>query len=280
MAEDFGNIRASAKYIAAQVWQDTTRAPDAFLALEEMRSAVSPASQRSLVQPYLVKGQRYAHIKGFQRHQRQDNASTKPRVPGPEESDAQWFPEVDPVFAAKSARSRRTSSTRGESGLLAALTSDRLPPITESLPPFAAAGAVAPLAAGDKAPPTLSISDLTEAELAVHSAIVDDESLRPIVRAPLKLAQDLVRVAPGIDVPAAVRKAAAWLRANPSKRKSNGARFLLTWATREQDERGGRGHQQRFPPRSGQMPIQPPAKQGEVGWEANMSDEDRKAMGE
>lgn len=242
MADDYGNFRASMKYLAAQVWQDTSKAPDAVLAIELLRAAVSPASNQSMVFPYIVKGQRYAHIKGFNKHQRQDNASIKPRVPGFEEADAEWFPELDVNLAAKLIKSRRVAASRGERGEFAALTTDLLPPITDHLPPMVAPGAIAPPAATrPRNPVDIDPSFLTEPERAVHTAIVGDESLRPIVRAPAKLAQDLIRIAPGIDVAAQVRQAGAWLRANPLKRKSNGARFLHGWMTREQESRGGRG---------------------------------------
>jgi hypothetical protein len=48
---------------------------------------------------------------------------------------------------------------------------------------------------------------------------------------------------PGVDVVAELRKARAWLEANPSKRKTaKGApRFLVAWLGRAQDGSGGRG---------------------------------------
>jgi hypothetical protein len=85
----------------------------------------------------------------------------------------------------------------------------------------------------------LDPSALTNAERAVHAAIVADESLRPIVRTPAKLAKDLVRVGPGVSVVNEIVKAGAWLRANPARRKKNGAKFLLGWVEREQEKRGG-----------------------------------------
>jgi len=43
---------------------------------------------------------------------------------------------------------------------------------------------------------------------------------------------------PAVDIPLAIKQAAAWLIANPTKRKSNYSRFLTTWFSKEQ-ERGG-----------------------------------------
>lgn len=243
LADDFANFRAGAKYLAAQVWQDTNRVPDAILGLEELRRAISPTSKLPLVFCYVVNGQRYAHIKGFPKHQRQDNASRRPRVPAPSESDSEWFPELTIELAARMIESRRDSFSRGESHPFAAYTSDLRPPITYHLPPSVPPDAFASAATEPRDPPAKDFepAELTDQERAVLTAIVDDESLRPIVRAPGRLARDLLRVAPGIDVPTTLRKAGAWLRANPTKRKSNGAKFLLNWLTREQDSRGGRG---------------------------------------
>jgi hypothetical protein len=87
----------------------------------------------------------------------------------------------------------------------------------------------------------LPLSDLTRPERAVHDAIIADEDLVGIVRGPEKLARDLVRVGPGVDVAGEVAKSGAWLRANPARRKSNGNKFLLAWVTRQQERFGGRG---------------------------------------
>lgn len=256
LADDYGNFRAAAKYLAAQTWQDTTRFFDAILALEELKDAVS-ASGEPMVTPYIVNGQRYGHIKGFQKHQRQDNISTKKRLPGPDESDGQWFPEVSLELATKRAKSRRVAAVRGDQGEFAALTSYLRPPTTEHRPPTAATDAPASASAGRRethGKKDLESSGLTEPERAVHAAILADPSLQPIVQKPCELARDLVRVGPGLDVPSEVRQAGAWLRANPAQRKSNGNRFLNNWVIREQDK-GGRTNGRSGPARS----VQPPA---------------------
>ena len=74
-------------------------------------------------------------------------------------------------------------------------------------------------------------------ERGVLDAIQADETLRAITKNPATLARDLCRVAPGLDVALEIAKAGAWLRADPKRRKSNGARFLTTWLTRAQDGR-------------------------------------------
>lgn len=80
---------------------------------------------------------------------------------------------------------------------------------------------------------------LTLDELRAHAAIVGDVSLLPIVPFPAQTARDLVASGPGVDVPYQIRKAGAWLRANPTKAKKLGARFLLGWIGREQERGGG-----------------------------------------
>lgn len=93
LADDHGNVRAGSKYLAACVWQDTSRDADT-----PMRELIA----KGRFQPYAVKGQRYVHIHAFDRHQRVDNAG-KPRVPGPEEDDGTWNQQLTPVFADSSA---------------------------------------------------------------------------------------------------------------------------------------------------------------------------------
>jgi hypothetical protein len=45
---------------------------------------------------------------------------------------------------------------------------------------------------------------------------------------------------PAVDVHAQIRKARAWVRANPKKMKSNWHRFLTNWMDRNQEKGGGR----------------------------------------
>lgn len=84
----------------------------------------------------------------------------------------------------------------------------------------------------------LSPLDLTEREVLVRNAILLDFTLAVIVRKPGETARDLCKLAPGVNVVGEVEKAGAWLRANPERRKSNGARFLTNWV-RSAQEKGG-----------------------------------------
>jgi hypothetical protein len=97
LADDHGNVRLGEKYVAAMVWQDTAR-PTA--------ATIRELVEGRHIEPYMKSDQRYGHIRGWERHQRIDNAG-KPRVPGPSEDDGgdeQWFREYR----------RRFAETRGE----------------------------------------------------------------------------------------------------------------------------------------------------------------------
>lgn len=94
LADDYGNLRASDRYLAANVWQDTTR--DAAAPFDELVRV-------GLIVSYEDNGQRYCHISGWSKHQRIDNAG-KPRVPAP--------PEINNLASV----SPRTSASLREPG--------------------------------------------------------------------------------------------------------------------------------------------------------------------
>lgn len=87
----------------------------------------------------------------------------------------------------------------------------------------------------------LSRDELTDREVDALDAMLEDETIKSIVRRPAQLARDLCRAAPGVDVAVHVKRAGGWLRANPSRAKHNGNRFLLNWMVRQQDRGGGYG---------------------------------------
>jgi hypothetical protein len=112
LADDFGNCRAGDRYLAASVWQDTSR---------KVAATLRELADSGLVTVYTVNGQTYAHVCGWEKHQRMDNAG-KPRVPGPEQAD-----------------STTCTPFRGESPRVAAsvgdLPLDHRPPTTDHRPP-------------------------------------------------------------------------------------------------------------------------------------------------
>jgi len=89
LADDGGNLRAGSKFLAAQVWQDTSR---------DVEPALMELFKAGRFTPYSVGGQRYVHINNWERHQRVDNAG-KPRVPPMSEDDGTWFQELTSRFA-------------------------------------------------------------------------------------------------------------------------------------------------------------------------------------
>lgn len=81
IADDHGRLRASPKYLAAEVWKDTRRTETAQEAVDELVRA-------GLGRRYHVEGQLYFELKpaGWRRHQRIDKPG-KERVPVPMEED-------------------------------------------------------------------------------------------------------------------------------------------------------------------------------------------------
>ena len=81
LADDYGNARAGSKFLAAHVWQDTTKEHLMEDILNELTTA-KPGADHGMLQLYSVGGQKYVHINGWEQHQRIDNKG-KPRVPPP-----------------------------------------------------------------------------------------------------------------------------------------------------------------------------------------------------
>jgi hypothetical protein len=87
LSDDHGNVRADVRWLTAQVWWAHNSPPNVLSALVEL-------SKSGLIYVYGVRGGTYAHLNGWQKHQRIDNAA-KGRVPTQNDEDAQ---QVDPEF--------------------------------------------------------------------------------------------------------------------------------------------------------------------------------------
>ena len=122
LADDHGNVRAGSKYLGAHVWQDSTRDVD---------KDVEELVQKGLWDPYAVKGQRYAHIHAWNKHQRVDNAG-KPRVPMQSEADGTWDQPLTPILAETRRESPRLAETRRESPRLSAKVTEPIDSATDS----------------------------------------------------------------------------------------------------------------------------------------------------
>ena len=131
LADDHGDVRASAKYLAASVWQDTGR--DAGTPLQEL-------IDKGRVHPYAVQGQRYVRIHAWERHQRVDNRG-RPRVPTPEEDDGTWNRALagdlrgdSPRTSANLGESRRFAATRARARARSPRDHRPRPPTTDHRP--------------------------------------------------------------------------------------------------------------------------------------------------
>jgi hypothetical protein len=82
---------------------------------------------------------------------------------------------------------------------------------------------------------------LSPYERQIADAIKRDETLAPIVPRPNATAADLARAAPAVDIVRKVAALGAWLRANPARKKKNGAAFLLRCIGKDQEAGGTRG---------------------------------------
>ncbi len=141
LADDYGNARAGARYLAANVWQDTGKAEVAKAALAELVRA-----QRVLV--YEVGGEPYLTIPTWKRHQRIDNAS-KPRVPGPPTN----IQEVSRRFAETLGESPRAQAALEKSPL------DHRPPTNDLRVEGAADAAAEPTPKVKRKAPEIPIPD-------------------------------------------------------------------------------------------------------------------------
>lgn len=83
LADDHGNVRADSRWLQGQIWWAHGEPPRVAEILREVSGA-------GLIKVYEVRGGIYAHLLGWTKHQRIDNAG-KPRVPLPSDQDAKGF---------------------------------------------------------------------------------------------------------------------------------------------------------------------------------------------
>ena len=137
LADDHGRIRASLRYLAANVFSGNREG------VEEARARL--CADRFWIF-YTVHGEEYAVIRTFRLHQRIDNAG-RPRLPGPEDADepvdVSDVPSDDDIAAAraglpapprkpaKQAGKRTSAAVRRESPRNAALPPTVVPPTSD-----------------------------------------------------------------------------------------------------------------------------------------------------
>jgi hypothetical protein len=103
LADDHGNVRADARWLQAQIWWAHREPPRVAEILREVFDA-------KLIQVYGVRGGIYAHLLGWDKHQRIDNAG-KPRVPLLSDPEAFIFSVNDTTHYCGS---RILAASRGE----------------------------------------------------------------------------------------------------------------------------------------------------------------------
>ncbi len=103
LADDHGNVRADARWLQCQIWWAHGSPPDVLALLVEL-------SRLNLIHAYGVRGGTYVHVKGWEKHQRIDNAG-KNRVPLPNDEDAQAI-QLEPE--ALKGESPRVAASRRE----------------------------------------------------------------------------------------------------------------------------------------------------------------------
>lgn len=86
IADDYGNVRADVRWLQAQIWWAHPVPPNVLPALVEL-------VRGHLIDVYGVRGGTYAHLRGWAKHQRVDNAG-KSMVPMPNDPESQTI-EVD-----------------------------------------------------------------------------------------------------------------------------------------------------------------------------------------
>src|SRR5688500_2126660 len=81
LADYPGNLRADERWLDGQVWWAHSDSRKSSASLRDLCDA-------DLVLVYSVRQQTYLHLRGWEKHQRIDNAG-KPRVPGPNDEGVQ-----------------------------------------------------------------------------------------------------------------------------------------------------------------------------------------------
>lgn len=106
LADDHGNVRADVRWLRGQVWWAHGDQPNPIALLVELTKA-------PLIHVYGVRGGTYAHLLGWEKHQRIDNAG-KNRVPLPNDADVH---SIRLTEDDKAVVSRNFSANLGETRL-------------------------------------------------------------------------------------------------------------------------------------------------------------------
>lgn len=113
LADDAGNVRADARWLQGQVWWAHADWPDVSALLGTLRSV-------GLIQVYEVRGGVYAHLNGWAKHQRIDNASQRGRLPEPTDINPDAREEAASPSAIVATKGVESEPVRGEPPRVAA----------------------------------------------------------------------------------------------------------------------------------------------------------------
>lgn len=108
MSDDFGNLRADERLLSRRIWWARGSSPRVAELLREL-------AESDLIMVYAVRDQIYAHIRGWSKHQRIDNAGTS-KIPQPSEGIPQFAASrrEPPQLAAGSGREEEGKGMSGE----------------------------------------------------------------------------------------------------------------------------------------------------------------------
>ncbi|WP_394849605.1 conserved phage C-terminal domain-containing protein [Pendulispora brunnea] len=92
LADDYGNLRADPRRLRGEVFwgSDATGPTEVTRLLGELSEAGRAGPQSGLVQLYTVRGQLYAHIRNWEKHQKVDHPG-RPRCPSPNDPETEEY---------------------------------------------------------------------------------------------------------------------------------------------------------------------------------------------
>lgn len=221
LADDYGNLHADPKLLAAEVFWALNRRVEVRPLLDDLVAA-------ELITFYRVRGQSYVNLRGWKKHQKVDHPG-KPRVPGPTEADP---PEVGTKKEVPHTR-RATDSRESRETLATDQDQDQDQDRTEREADFSFSPALALRAAGadQKAKALLTFPTVRgKRSGALEWHLTETE------------AQVFRDGFPDLDVLAEARKARLWLLSDRKRRKTSDGmmRFLTGWLGRAQNRGGAR----------------------------------------
>jgi len=209
LADDYGNFRAHPSQVSAAIfWARET--------LPNVSGILAKLAGLGLIALYEHDGQRYGHVNGWDKHQRVDHPG-KPLcpqyVPGSSRESRETLAKIPETLAPDLIRSDLSGSEGIGSDLTLSCSEPGGP--ARELELFSR-----PVVLNFPCNGIPAFWDLTQGQVDEWQAVY-----------------------PGLDIAAQARYALAWIKANPTKRKTAGgmARFLVSWMGRANDKGSPRG---------------------------------------